>query len=80
EERLSGFAAQVATTLENARLFEEIVQLKDYNDSILKSLKAGVVTLDSDQQVATVNQAAEQILDVAADAVHGLPIGAMFPN
>lgn len=39
--------------------FEELADLKSYTDSVLGSLTSGVVTLDLDGRVATLNRAAE---------------------
>ena len=61
EARLAAFAAQVAVALENAKLFQEVLQLKNYNEGILKSLSNGVVTLDTAFVVTKVNEAATQI-------------------
>ena len=44
--RLKAFSAGIAVALENARLFSDVLALKNYNESILKSLSNGVVTLD----------------------------------
>jgi adenylate cyclase len=44
--RLKAFAAGIAVALENAHLFSDVLALKNYNESILKSLSNGVVTLD----------------------------------
>src|SRR5215472_13617819 len=44
--RLKAFSAGIAVALENARLFSDVLALKNYNESILKSLSNGVLTLD----------------------------------
>lgn len=71
ERRLSAFAAQAAICLENARLFEEVRQERNYNEAILKSLSAGVVTLDADRRVQKLNAAALRILQVEEAAAIG---------
>jgi two-component system sensor histidine kinase AtoS len=43
------------------RRFEELTDLKRYTDSVLGSLTSGVVTLDLDGRVATMNPAAEML-------------------
>ncbi|HAT35603.1 MAG TPA: hypothetical protein DCS82_07800 [Rhodospirillaceae bacterium] len=60
ETRLSAFCAQIAFTLYNAQLFEEVVQVKNYNENILKSSSASLITLDLDGQVVTANERAER--------------------
>ena len=44
EARLKAFAAQVAVSLENAKLFDDVLSMKNYNESILKSTSNGIVT------------------------------------
>lgn len=62
ENRLTAFCAQVAIALENAQLFEDVLNTRNYNESILKSLSNGVVTVDADGRIAKVNEATARIL------------------
>ncbi|MDP2793562.1 MAG: GAF domain-containing protein [Sulfurisoma sp.] len=62
ERRLGAFAAQAAICLENARLFEEISNARGYSEAILKSLSAGVITLDAERRIKKLNTAALRIL------------------
>ena len=62
EQRLSAFTAQIAVTLENAQLFDEVLAVKNYNENILASTSNGVITLDNARAVVTVNAAAQRIL------------------
>ena len=48
--RLKAFSAQIAVAIQNAQLFSDVLALKNYNESILKSLSNGVVTLDQPSQ------------------------------
>jgi len=55
---------QQRTALEEAhaglrRQFEEVADLKSYTDNILGSLTSGIVTIDLDGRVVTLNPAAE---------------------
>ncbi len=56
--RLQAFGSQVAVALQNAQLFEDVLNARNYNESILKSLSNGVVTLDADNRIIKVNAAA----------------------
>ncbi len=58
EKRLRAFGAQAAIALENAQLFEDVMNARNYNESILKSLSNGVITLNVDKVIIKVNQAA----------------------
>ena len=69
---------QQRTALETAhadlrRHFEELADLKSYTDSILQSLTSGIVTLDLDGRVVTLNPAAELLTGLfAAEAGRAL--------
>src|SRR4051794_3103855 len=67
EDLLGALCSQAAIALENARLFEEVVAMKNYNESILRSMATGVLTIDTDGRVTTVNPAALRILGIVDD-------------
>ncbi|MDF1536440.1 MAG: adenylate/guanylate cyclase domain-containing protein [bacterium] len=62
ERRLKAFSAQASISIENAQLFEEVLNMKNYNESMLGSLSNGVLTLGPDGRVVKVNTAAQRIL------------------
>jgi adenylate cyclase len=62
EKRLKVFTAQLAISLENAKLFDEIQNIKNYNQGVLQSISSGVITLSEDGTVVTCNRAGEAIL------------------
>lgn len=66
--RMSAFAAQAAVAIENATLFGEVATERNYNDSILRSMSSGVVTLDREASVVKLNAAACAILGVEPEA------------
>ena len=78
EKRLKAFSAQASISLENARLFEEVLDARNYNESILRSLSNGVITLDADRHVIKVNEAAVKILHLPESDAVGKEIGAVF--
>jgi adenylate cyclase len=61
EQLLDALGSQTAISLENSRLFEEVRFMKNYNDSILRTMETGVVTLDPEGKVAYANSAAQKI-------------------
>ncbi|HXO91964.1 MAG TPA: GAF domain-containing protein [Stellaceae bacterium] len=67
--RLKAFSAGIAVALENARLFSDVLALKNYNENILKSLSNGVITLDRNCVIVKVNEAAQRILGLSAEAL-----------
>jgi adenylate cyclase len=62
ESRLRAFTAQVSIALENAKLFSDVQNMKNYNDSMLESMSNAVVTLDDAEKVVTCNAAGLRIL------------------
>jgi adenylate cyclase len=62
ESRLKAFTAQVSIALENAKLFEDVQNMKNYNESMLQSMSSAVVTLDEDGTITTCNAAGYRIL------------------
>ncbi len=61
ERRLKAFSSQAAIAIENAKLFEDVINMRNYNESILQSMSNGVVTLDADGVLAKANLAALRI-------------------
>jgi len=61
EQLLDALGSQTTIALENSRLFEEVRFMKNYNDSILRTMETGVVTLDPEGKVAYCNGAGLKI-------------------
>ncbi len=84
ERRLAIFSAQAAVAMENAQLFEEVTRVKNYNESVLEGMNAGVLTLDSGCVVVKVNRAALRLLGATEEreAVLGCHVRSLFngPN
>ena len=78
ESRLRAFGAQIAVSLENAQLFDEVLSVKNYNESILKSTSDGMITLDNDGAVVTANDAALSILKLVREDFVGRPAESFF--
>jgi adenylate cyclase len=62
EKRLKVFTAQLAISLENAKLFDDIQNMKNYNEGVLQSMSNGVITLNEDGRIVTCNSAGLRIL------------------
>ncbi len=58
---LTGIAALAGTALANARLFQSVMEIKNYNERILASIASGVITTDRRGMVVSCNQAALRI-------------------
>ncbi len=71
EQRLKAFTAQVAIALENAKLFDDVQNMKNYAEGMLNSMSNGVITLDADGKIATCNAAGYRIMGVKPADVIG---------
>lgn len=71
ESRLKAFTAQVSVGLENAKLFNDVQNMKNYNENMLESMTNGVITLDEEGLIITCNTAGQRILQVDSDAIVG---------
>ena len=69
EQRLKAFTAQVAIGLENAKLFDDVQNMKNYNESMLESMTNGVITTDDDGKIVTCNAAGLRILKTTLDDI-----------
>ena len=78
ESRLRAFTAQVAISLENAKLFDDVQSMKNYNESMLQSMTNGVLTLDEEGRIVTCNSAGLGILSVDEAACLKQPAETFF--
>ncbi len=78
ENRLKAFSAQASIAIENARLFEDVLNMKNYNESILESLSAGVITTDADSVMRKCNSASLRILKSPGDDITGRAVAEVF--
>ena len=69
ERLLAAVSSQAAVALKNAQLFQEVMRMKNYNESILRSISTGVITLNADGTVTGVNPAASRLFELGPDAV-----------
>ena len=70
EARLKAFTAQVSIALENAKLFDDVQNMRNYNQSMLESMSNGVLTLNDEGRIQTCNAAGYRIFKVReADVV-----------
>lgn len=78
QRRLELLSAQSAIALDNARLFQDAIDARNYSDNILASLSNGVITVDRALQIVKLNRAACDSLGLReAEAMHR-SIGTVF--
>ena len=68
---LSALCNQGAVALDNARLFKDITEAKQFNESILGSIATGVITLDPLGEIDSINRAGMNILKINKDETVG---------
>ena len=78
EKRLKVFSAQLAISLENAKLFDDIQNIKNYNEGVLQSISNGVITLNEEGEIVTCNRSGERIFRVAGEDILQKPASALF--
>ena len=78
EARLKAFTAQVSIALENAKLFEDVQNMRNYNQSVLESMSSGVITLNEEGRVHTCNSAGFRLLKVREGDILGKPAAEFF--
>jgi adenylate cyclase len=78
EARLKAFTAHVSIALENAKLFEEIANMKNYNESMLHSLSNCVITIDDQGVMVTCNNAGLKITGLGMDEITGKRVDELF--
>ena len=78
EHRLRAFTAQVAIGLENAKLFDDVQAMRNYNEAMLQSMSNGVITFDGDGAARTCNAAGGRILRIDPGAAAGQPMADVF--
>src|SRR5579859_1259412 len=78
EARLKAFTSQISIGIENAKLFDDVQTIKNYNESILESMSNGVITLSGDGKIVTCNAAGLRILQVAQKDIIDKPAADFF--
>jgi len=82
---LTAVAGQVATAIENGRLYrelhlkaEELGRVREFNENILESLDDGLAVFDRDEQIVRWNRALEAFYGLAGREAIGLALGEVF--
>ena len=70
-DMLTSLSNQAAVAMDNAKLFKEITEAKQFNESILGSIATGVITINSIGEVDSINKAGENILKAEKQNILG---------
>ncbi len=71
ERKLRTFSAQASIAIENAKLFNEVLNMKNYNESILESLSNGVISVNVSRKIEKVNLSALKTWGLEREAIMG---------
>lgn len=71
EMKLKSFSAQASIAVENAKLFDEVLNVKNYSESIVRSLSNGVITVNNLRKIETCNNIALKILGTTREQIIG---------
>ena len=69
EDLLRAFSSQIGVALQNAQLYEETLNMKNYLESIKESITNGIITLDNRYLVVTANGASESLFKLEAKEI-----------
>ncbi len=65
---------------EKKSLEQEIIDLKNFNESIIQSMGSGLITIDLNRRITSFNNGAEELLHLSADEVLGRALEEVFPS
>tara|TARA_B100000900_G_scaffold400331_1_gene403838 strand:- start:453 stop:1694 length:1242 start_codon:yes stop_codon:yes gene_type:complete len=68
---LTALSNQAAVAIDNAALFKDITEAKNFNESILTSIATGVITINTLGEVDSINKAGLKIMKKTTDKIVG---------
>ena len=80
ESRLKTFTAQIAISLENASLFSDVQNMKNYNEGILLSMTNAVLTFDEEGKLKTCNKTGEKFFNQQESGLLGKTADTIFTD
>ena len=63
------YAQMVSNALHNARIYDSLLRLKSYNESVIKNSPVGTVVIDARGRIATMNSIALEIFDINLESI-----------
>jgi adenylate cyclase len=78
EYRLRAFTDQVSMSFENAKLLDDVQNIKNYNETVLESMSNGVITINEDRKIVTCNAPGLSILRIRPEDIIELPASDFF--
>lgn len=77
---LTGFASQIRIAIENAKLFDQIQNMKNYLNVLVQNLDSGIVTVDESFYIKTLNQKFLEIFNLKKDYLSNKSINSIQPS
>lgn len=78
EKKMRAFSSQAAIAIENAVLFDEVLNVKNYNEGILESLSNGVITMNISGIIEKCNAAALRSMGTEVEHIVGFKAAEYF--
>jgi signal transduction histidine kinase/uncharacterized membrane protein len=78
-ELLATIGHQAGVALKRVQLYEEVMWMKEYSESILRHMESGVMAVGHDGLLTMINEAGARMLGVAATGVVGSPASRLIP-
>jgi PAS domain S-box-containing protein len=76
---LATLAAQAAVAIENARLYQDTLRMKQFNEGLVQSMAEGIVVTDANGYITFVNPAAATLLGCTTEELVGQRWTAITP-
>jgi len=76
---LEALMSQAGFALDNTRLYEQFIEAQKHYEKILRHMQRGVLTVDADLRVVTLNETGASILHVGGDDWTGRDLSELVP-
>jgi len=70
-EALTLFSDQAVIAFANAQLFEQVQRMKEYNERIVNNVDSGIIVVNEEGKITTINEKIKQMLAVSSNQLVG---------
>ncbi len=77
---LQVLANQASRVIENTRLYQEIMRQRNFVEDVLRNMINGVLTVDKDGRITSLNRAARHILNISEQKALSSNVWQLFPD
>ena len=75
---LTAIANQAGAAISNARLYRNVLEIKNYNENILRSIANGVITTDTRGRIVSYNESAARIFGIPVQRAEKMKLRKLF--